>query len=215
MKIKAIIFDLDGVLINSEPVHYKIISTMLRRYGINQDAITDDVFGRRVIDNIDYFRRQYVVKKSTRQLYREWSAIAKKLSVQMKLMPGAIAALNRAKKENLKLCLATSTESNVLKWVFDNIPIKKYFDVIISGSMIKKGKPHPEIYRTALKKLKLKPSEAVVIEDSVHGISSAQRAGLKCIGLVGSFPAAKLKQADAVIKSLQEINLRLINRLSS
>ncbi|MFA5085351.1 MAG: HAD family phosphatase, partial [Candidatus Omnitrophota bacterium] len=109
------------------------------------------------------------------------------------------------KKRGYALGMVTGTTKDGIKEILPK-GIEKLFDFIVTGDCVKKGKPHPEPYLRAVKGLKLKPSECVVIENAPYGVLSAKRAGTFCIALTSSLPQEYLKKADIIADNFDEIS---------
>ena len=204
--MKAIIFDLDGVLVNSKKVHLNALEEVLKSKGIiptKEEMKT--VFGFAVEDNI-----QKICK--TRGLtcpLKEWSDEKRKIVLEklrkIKPFPGTEEFLKYVKNK-YKIAVASSSTLPEVEGALKGLA--NYFDVMITREAVKKPKPNPEIYLLAAKKLNVKPSECIAIEDSVAGVEAAKRSGMFCIAVLNSFPAKELKSADVVVKDLRDERLK-------
>jgi len=205
--MKAILFDMDGVLSDSESYHIKALKMLFQRHGkkiTNKDL--SNVFGK--LD--EHIIRDLCKKKRfSCDIYawgKEKRRIAVKLMKNSKIptFPGAKDLVNSLSKK-YKLGIGTSSSHEELNVVLKKIGLRKYFKVIMGREDVHTKKPSPELYRKLAKRLGAKPSECVVIEDSLCGIEAAKRAKIKCIAITHTFPASKLKQADYIVKNLMEI----------
>jgi len=204
--MKAVLFDMDGVLSNTEPHHIDAFKELFRRHGVhltNKDAST--IFGRLDEDIIRDLSRQHKVKANINKWYWEKRRIVVNYLKKQKIpsFPDAIQLVKKAAKK-YKLGIGTSSSHEELDIVLKRLGIKKYFQKILGREDVKNHKPHPELYLKLAGKLKVKPSECVVIEDSIAGVIAAKRAKMKCVAVTNSYPASKLKKADLVVKHLAD-----------
>jgi len=210
--IKAVIFDMDGVLVDSEPIHYKANVLSLKEFGFE-------------LTLEDY--KKYGVAKGTRNLYISLNQkydlkldYDKVHPVKIKYITNELikAKLRDGVKEfleslsNFKLGLASASSMPVIKVILDAFKLEKYFDEIHSGEEVTHNKPSPEIYLETAKKLGVDPIECVVIEDSDKGVQAGIAAGMKVIAFPNEFTKdMDLSQAILRVNSLSEINMEEFN----
>ncbi|MDZ7261976.1 MAG: HAD family phosphatase [candidate division KSB1 bacterium] len=207
--IKAVLLDFDGVVVNSLPYHIQAWQKVLAPYGIKIDP--KEIYLSEGLRAIDYAKiislreglnlspseiNDLVDRK--RQYYR--------LISQARVRPEAIAFIDNLKKTPLKVGLVTGSGWVNLKTIAGDGFLDK-FDVIVSGDDVTKGKPDPEAYLNAAKKLGLTPSECLVIENAPLGIQAAKRAGMACVAITVTLEAKELKEADYIFSDLNEIDL--------
>ncbi|MFH1564551.1 MAG: HAD-IA family hydrolase [bacterium] len=133
---------------------------------------------------------------------------------ELEALPGLIESLKLFQSNNFKIALASSGAKKYIDLVLDKFNLRDYFDVIVSGDCVKIGKPNPETYLVASKKLNFKPEECVVLEDAKNGIESAINAGCKCIAIINTnTPPQDRSKANMILDSLKEITLEKINSL--
>lgn len=204
--IKAVLFDMDGVLSDSEPHHIRAFKEFFSKKGIIlTQKDTRDIFGKLDEDIIRDLCKKKDVKCDVKKWYWEKRKLVvyylKKLRIPS--FPDAIALVKRVAKR-YKVGVGTSSSHEEIDIVLKMLGISGYFDVILGREDVRFHKPHPELYLKLARKLKVKPNECVVIEDSIYGVEAAKRAGMKCIAVLNSFPASKLKKADLIVKSLND-----------
>ena len=137
-----------------------------------------------------------------------------RLDHNIKLMPGFSRIWNLVKKQDWKKGLATSATQEHVNRLFKMHKMNLDFDAVVTAENVKKGKPDPETYFKAASQLRVEPKDCLVLEDSPKGLLSAKRAGMKCIAVPDKKAKRKqFKRADAIVKSLADINLKLINSL--
>jgi HAD superfamily hydrolase (TIGR01509 family) len=204
--IKAVLFDMDGVLSDSEPYHVRAFRELFRKHGIrltSQD--TRDIFGRLDEHIIRDFCRKKGIYCPIYQWGREKRKIAVKIMRKSRLpsFPGAKDLVKCASKK-FKIGIGTSSSYDEIKVVLDKLSLRKYFDAIMGREDVRTHKPSPELYRKLAGKLKVRPHECIVVEDSVAGVEAAKRAKMFCIAVTNSFPASKLRKADLIVDSLKD-----------
>ncbi len=204
--MKAVLFDMDGVLSNSEPHHVEAFKIFFRKKGIKlSKSDLKDIFGRFDDDIIRDLCRKKRIKCNISKSYWEKRKIVVNL-LKKRPIPSFSDAISLVKRvsKNFKVGIGTSSSHEEVNIVLKRLGIKKYFNAILGREDVKTHKPSPELYLKLAKKLKVKPKDCVVIEDSVAGVTAAKRAKMKCIAVLNSFPASKLKKADLIVKSLND-----------
>jgi len=217
--LKAIIFDCDGVIVDSEPHHLKAFQIVLEAEDI---VLTEKEYYEKylALDDKGLFETVLAAHKRPvdntilKRLILKKMPVYKKLSGQeLFLYPGVVDFVKKA-TGTYHLAIASGAFRGEIKFALDTGGIRDVFPVIVSAQDVRQGKPHPESYLTALAKLNellrpdspIKAGECVVIEDSLHGIQSACSAGMRCLAVTSSYPRHVLeKQADRVVDSLAEI----------
>lgn len=209
--IKAAIFDMDGVITNTMPDHYLAWKAVLfAQAGINPTHL--DIYlneGSPGADClIDIFRKHEKPYNSVfgRKLVKAKEQYFKKIARQ-RFIPGSRRFLRFLHGQGVLLALVTGTSRHELNRILPKT-LLALFDVTISGSDVKKGKPHPEPYLTAVRKLGVKKSEAIVFENAPFGVTSAKKAGLFCVALETSLPKKYLNDADCVFPSFRDMLAR-------
>ena len=204
---EAVIFDMDGVLLDSIPAYAVAWRCALAEHGIYPPEM--EVFrheGEKGADSIRYFFREAgkeldeadipKILKRVLEIYYSFPP--------MKTMPGAFDVLKKLKDNGRRLALVTgSVRYDVDQRLSDQQ--RALFDAIVTQDDVTKGKPDPEPYAQALKKLNVAPEKALVIENAPLGIKSAKGAGILTIGLTSTLPREELAQADLVIDSLERL----------
>ena len=208
MEVKAAIFDLDGTLVDNNPYHLqswiKYLKNMDRE--ISEEEYKANVNGRTNKDVIEYIYQRKMDDAEAMVYAHEKEAIYREL-YQPHITPvaGLLPLLQKLKELNIPMAIATSGIQVNIDFMFSNIDIRNYFDVIVNSSHIKKGKPDPEIYFKAAELLNVKPENCLVFEDAVVGINSAKAAGMKVIGVLTTHSAGELAGADALINDYTEL----------
>ena len=210
--IRAIIFDMDGVLINSEHLHTKAWGEMLRKY--SGATLTAAEKAKYIGRSAEYLARilvqKYRMNISAEQLIRDKTK--RYLELSRHLAPNKTLKLQLARlRKDYKIAVASSGRKDVVHAILTRLGIKRLFPVIVTASHVKQAKPSPEIFLKAAKALHVKPENCVVIEDATNGVIAAKRAGMRCIALRTDFASQDFALADAVASSLHQA-LRVIGK---
>jgi len=207
---KAVIFDMDGVLIDSEPVWKIAMQAVFDEVGCN---LTKKDFQKTVglrLDEVIKYWHQHAGWESVSPKEVEDRIVQKMvelLSNDGKPLTGVVDTLKHLKKEGVKIGLATSSYSILIDTVLDKLEIREYFDFTHSAELEDFGKPHPAVYLTVAKKLEVNPLECLVIEDSLNGIISGKAARMKvvCIPEKTHNPEPKLIIADYQFETMADL----------
>jgi len=214
--IKAIIYDLDDLMVRSDEAHIKAEKILLEKYHKDYDKIPQEMLanfvGRRVIDICKEMVNFFKLEISPEKFYQERTDIFLELAkTEIQAMPGLQESLDFFKNNSYTIAIASSGAKKYIKIILDKFKINEYFDVIITGDDVKIGKPDPETYSVAVKKLQLKPNECLVLEDATNGIKSAKAAVCYCLAIYNPHTEKQdLSEADKILNSLNDITLDLI-----
>ncbi|MFH1753191.1 MAG: HAD family phosphatase [Candidatus Omnitrophota bacterium] len=205
--VKAVIFDLDGVIVNTMPFHASAWQKTFKKFGINVSKREIYLREGEKWDKTFYdIAKRHNIKVTSgvkQKIFKHRQDVFKKM-LKIKLFKAAPPLIRKFKKMGLKLAVVTGTPRIEVKKI---LPKSLYamFDAIIPSDEVKNGKPHPEPFLKALKRLKVSAKEAIVIENAPNGILSAKRAKLTVIAVETSLPRKYLKGADFILKSLEEL----------
>ena len=214
--IKAIIFDMDGVLVDSEPLYFKANVLSLKTHGI--DLTKDDYleFGvARGIKNL-YLKlsEKYGVELDhdlVNELKRKY--LTDLMRTTLRPRPGAKELLDLLEGKYL-LGLASSSGRKTISESLSAVNMRKYFKEISSGADVERTKPFPDVYLNVAEKLCVRPDDCVAIEDSDSGVMAGKEAGMKVIAVPNEFTASmNFDNADILLDSLFDINIDIINNL--
>ncbi len=207
--ITGVIFDLDGVLTDTETHFFRAVNVLLTDRG--HEALTDhEMIGLVGLDNASLWNRLRTVRRlgmSLAEYTKRVDSIAHDIyALEMKPSDGAIELLARVRAQRLPMGLATSGE---MAWVGNRLSIlgiEEAFDAVVTGDQTSHPKPDPEIYRTAMSELNIDQSQALAIEDSPIGIQAAKAAGMFTIAVRTTWTRNRdLSISDTVVDSLHEI----------
>ncbi len=207
MSFHAVIFDMDGVLINSEPLWEETEIRLLKSMGAEYDpAFRDNVVGLSQAASSKLIIREFGLNCSPGELIsRRVEILLGIYDEKLTMFKGAGELIESLKKAGFQTGLASSSPMRVINYVLEKFSLMTFFDAVVSGDCVENGKPAPDIYLLAAEKLGTKPSECMAVEDSPNGAKSAVSAGMFCIGI----PDKRLKLeefqvCDAICNSMAE-----------
>jgi len=212
--IKAIIFDMDGVISDTQKIHAKVEKEILSRFGINISSkeITKRYSGVKTSEFFDdILKRQPQPYNLNELMVEKWKRMTKLGEKSIDEIDGATELIRHLHNTGFKMAVASASNQAYVKNVIRSLNLEKYFEFLVSGDMVTKGKPDPEIFLLAASKLQVNPKNCLVIEDGTSGMQAAKMGNMKCIGLVKSkndeYPTKNL------VLSLKEITPDYINNL--
>ncbi|MFB0568432.1 MAG: HAD family hydrolase, partial [Nitrososphaeria archaeon] len=181
--ISAAIFDLDGVIVDSEPLHYLSEKDMLSKRGVNlRRSDTKDIVGRTEMESMQYLKDRFGLKDSAKHLYEEKQRIYKRmLRNAVKPRPGLFKLLNDLEDKGMTLAIASSAPRENIDIVLKALEIEDKFRAVVSGEDVERGKPSPDIFLLAAQRIGIGAKNCLVIEDAQNGVEAAKRAGMTCI----------------------------------
>ncbi|MFW6036008.1 MAG: beta-phosphoglucomutase [Halothermotrichaceae bacterium] len=207
MTVKGIIFDLDGVIVSTDDLHYQAWKKMA-----DQDGI---YFDKKINNRLRGVSRRQSLEIILEQSDKKYSKLKKKELTDYKnnyyrellqdltpvdILPGVKNVMKRLKKQNYKLAVGSSSKNT--KSILKQIGLSNFFDAVADGTDIENSKPAPDVFLIAAKRLKLQPEECAVVEDAVAGIIAANNANMKAIA-IGD--AVKSDRADVKLSNIKEL----------
>ncbi len=184
MKIKGVIFDMDGLMFDTELLTFKIWNEILTEKGYDYSfEIYKQTIGIRTVEVKKYYADLYGESFNYDEIYKEaierfWKYTETK---GVPIKEGLFELLDFLKEQKIKIALATSTTTKSAREILRRANVLEYFDKLVCGDMVTNGKPHPEIFLKAVKELELKAEDCVGLEDSINGIKSLYSANIKAI----------------------------------
>ena len=214
--IKGVIFDMDGVIVDSEELHEHCEKEVLKQYNV---LLTPEIFqevkGMRDKETFHYYSRRFDIQEHPEVLsQKKMELFMKLMQKRMRMYPG-FKDLAKQCKDKFKVGLVTSSSKQSVSTILKHFDIKHLFDAIVTAEDVVLAKPYPEPYVKIAEKLHVKANQCLVIEDAIHGITSAKTAGAKCIAVTNTFSKKQLQEtsADYIIKSLRELNIERIKKM--
>ena len=223
----ALIFDFDGVIVDSEPVHLATFQEVLRTEGINLSR--DDYYEKYLgFDDYDCFKAVAADYDMTfndakiRELTQtKTQLVLKQFQTSVRALPGAVDLIRRAAENGVPMAICSGSLREEIQLASETIGVRDCFQVIVAAEDVHKGKPDPEGYRLALRQLAQfatdapKPSNTVVIEDSPAGIESASILGIKVLAVSTSYPVSELSGANRIVTSLADVTPEELDKMVS
>ncbi|MFY9176767.1 MAG: HAD family hydrolase [Caldicoprobacterales bacterium] len=200
-------FDMDGVIIDSEPLHFESDKMVMREFGVE---LTDEELNRYVgVANPQMWielKDKYSIDLSVDELIEMQHMNKLKLleDNQLETIRGIDELITDLQRKGIAVALASSSNMEFIQLVLKKLGITECFQVIVSGDDVEKGKPEPDIFLKAAELLKVRPQDCIVLEDSAHGVNAAKRAGMKCIGFINPNSGNQdLSKADKIVSTLE------------
>jgi len=213
-RVQAVVFDLDGVLLDSEQVWDEIREQLVReRGGRWHDGAQRDMMGMSSEEWSWYMHDELGLAGPPEQINAEVvRRMQDRYARELPLLPGAVDAVRRL-AERWPLGLATSSNRPVIETVLDAAGLRQFFAATVSSEEVARGKPAPDVYLEAARRLGVDPARCVAVEDSHNGIRSARAAGMRVIAIPNPHfpPGDALREADVVAKSLDELTPELVS----
>lgn len=214
--IKAAIFDMDGVIVTTVSVHFKAWKKMFSGYG--KEFSFDDY--KKKVDGIprmdgarailsDLSQEELAKAASIKQEF--FLEFLKKEKIQV--YESTIDLIRKLKENKIKTGVISASKN--CRFVLEKVSLISMFETIVDGHQISKGKPDPQVFLIAAKRLEVSPCECVVFEDAVLGVEAAKRANMLCVGIDRYQNPQRLKAADKVVSDLSEISLEKLEELAS
>ena len=224
--LRALIFDFNGIIVDDEPIHFELFKQVLAEEGIKLTEA--DYYARYLgFDDRGAFTAAYREhgrsldeKLLARLIDRKAIYYQSEIRSKVRIFPG-VEKLVTTLVPVLPLAVASGALRQEIETILSAAGLLKHFAVIISAEDVDHGKPEPEIFLKALARLNaqvedghpIDAADCLVIEDSKEGIRGARRAGMKCLAVSNSHPTELLQEANAVVRSLEEVDLSLLEKL--
>jgi len=209
---KAVIFDMDGVLVNSEPFYVKVEQTNFRQLGLEISEEEHQTYQGTATDQMwQLIKERYGVSQPVEELVEMTNTLVTPYFQSLgkiEPMPGVEQLIKKLKRKGVPLALASSSYPDVIDIILQKTGMRKYFDVVVDSQMAGASKPEPDIFLLAAKKLGVPPEKCLVIEDSANGIKAANSAGMFCIAFAG--PGSELQdqsRADMIVADFGDVRI--------
>ena len=209
-KIRAVIFDMDGVLTDSEPLINAAAIAMFKEKGLvvqPDDFLPfvgtgEERYVAGVAEKYDFPLDPPAAKRRTYEIYLDL------VPSRLEAFPGVLELVNACRSAGLLIGVASSADEIKVRANLQKIGLPiKFWDVVITGEIVKNKKPAPDIFLTAAERLGVNPHACVVVEDAVNGIQAAKAAGMRCVAVAQTFPPDRFREADVVRDSIANVQL--------
>lgn len=209
--MKAFIFDMDGVIIDSEPIHFEVDAMIMDHLGIDMKPEQLERFvGMTNPEMWRLIKQEYPISKSVEEIMDLQVSEKIKLIRFRDLSPidGIPELIHALKQHGLKLGLASSSPPRFIEAVLDQFLLRECFDCIVSGEEVPRGKPAPDVFLEAARLLDVRPEDCIVLEDASHGVKAAKAANMFCIGFVNPNSGNQdLSLADRRVHAIRDIHV--------
>jgi beta-phosphoglucomutase family hydrolase len=211
----GVIFDMDGVLADTGPIHYESWVKLAHEIGKKfTKEFFNSTFGQQSVP----ITRMLVGNKVDQELVKKWADLKEEyyrdmVKETLKPLPGAINLIKKLKSAKFKIAIGSSGPPENVDLLLKSLKIKSFFDVIVTASEVINGKPAPDVFLIAARNLNLSPPNCLVIEDAPVGIEAAKKANMKCIALRTTHCNIDLLKADLTVQDLTSIDISHIMRL--
>jgi HAD superfamily hydrolase (TIGR01509 family) len=209
-KIRAVIFDMDGLLVDSEPLINAAAIAMFNEKGLvvqPEDFLPfvgagEDRYIGGVAEKYQFPLDVPQAKKRTYEIYLDL------VPTRLEAFPGVHALVQTCRQAGLRVAVASGTDRVKALAGLRKIGLpEESWDTVVSGEQVQRNKPAPDIFLSTAQKLGVDPSACVVLEDSVNGVRAAKAAGMRCVAVAQTFPASRLQQADVVRDTVMDVQL--------
>jgi beta-phosphoglucomutase len=223
--LQAVIFDFDGVIVDSEMLHLKAFNIALAPYGVQ---ITKEQYYKEMLGLTDLDLFKTIIekdfpkaddKKLKELLEKKRTAFENLARTECRTISGVKEFLDNLKANKIPMAICSGALLGEIKIILDANHLADYFEVIVSAEQVKRGKPFPDGFLLTLQKLnekirpKIMPGHCIVIEDSQWGLIAAKKAGMKTIAVTNSYAADQLSSADKITETLAEISIKDLRKI--
>jgi beta-phosphoglucomutase family hydrolase len=208
----AVIFDMDGTLVATTEADFQAWQRLFLDFGSKLDyAAYFPLLGKKSIDVVKegLGLEGEVAQQAMHKKMKYFEDIVRERGILT--MPNAEVFLQEIMDEHIPIALATSSRKMKMKLVMEESGLEKYFSVFVTGEEVMHGKPNPDIFLLAAKRLNVDPSRCLVLEDAASGVAAAKAAGMKCIAITNTHDDTALAAADLVVNSFTQLSMQLVN----
>jgi HAD superfamily hydrolase (TIGR01509 family) len=206
--MKAVIFDMDGVIIDSQPIADKLLFKTAEKFGVTlTEREMELLVGASLRDFWRYVKDTYSLPLSVKE-YAAHYTVDDEIAAYEGLEPivGIRQLIDDLERNGIQMGLATTASKKRMLAVLDIFELQDFFSATTSDDDVSTSKPHPEVYLTVAKKLGVDPPECIAIEDSERGVQAAKNAGIKCIQYRPIDPSQNATSADLVVASIEDLS---------
>jgi len=212
----AVIFDMDGVIVDSNPYHKISLNQFFEKYGLSvtEEELHEKLYGRRNQEWIPLiFNKNLTEEEIEKYSYEKEALFRKVYANDVVALNGLEDFLKTLNDAAIPCAVGTSAPKENADFVLEKTGLGKYFDAVLHAKHVSIGKPHPDIYLKAANVLGFEPENCVVVEDSLPGVQAGLNAKAKVIGVKTTHTAEELKDCDLTIKDFTEISLEDLARM--
>jgi HAD superfamily hydrolase (TIGR01509 family) len=208
--LQAVLFDMDGLMINTEPLQSKAYENILKEYGKSPIFYPTGVVqkvGVREKENWELIKQVHKLEEDTAVLIQKRGPVYLKiLKENLRPQPGLLDLIHLIHFHHILMAVASSSAQEHIEMVLQGLGIRNYFKAIVSGQFVPRSKPYPDTFLEAAKKLQVNPKNCVILEDAEVGVIAGKEAGSKVIAIPNKFTIDQdMSKADLVVTSLKDI----------
>lgn len=215
MLLEAVIFDFDGVIVDTPKIYFRHMKKLLQKYHAEiSDKDISNLVGRHFEEELNYINKKYGLDISLSEFVGETINSAREDFARLVLEPSLENLLVELSGFGVKLAIASNGPKSNIDFIVSRLGIGKYFSVIISGDDVEKYKPFPDVYLAAVERLGVSKKNCVAIEDTLIGLESARSAGLKVVVIPNEFTVfSDFSSASLVAKGFNDLTYKVLNGL--
>ena len=214
-RLEAVLFDMDGVIIDSEPLWTNAEQHMLARRNLTYSAeLKALLMGRDSQDSVALFIEHYNLNEKVEDVIEERDHLVAGLFQEfLQPIPHVLALIRSVRENGVKTAVVSSSPRRLVDLVLNKLGVNDLFDLVLSGDQVARGKPAPDIYLAAAEALHVKPENSLVIEDAPNGVVAAKAAGMSCLAVCTSVRETELAAADQVVSGFFGISYAELEQL--
>ncbi len=212
----GLLFDMDGVIVDNHKYHLGAWIEFSKRHGfdLNEEEYKRHINGRTIVATMSHFFPAIKNRDEIMKLGNEKEEIYREIyRAHQKPVEGLVDFLEEAQSAGIKIGVGSSAPPENIVFTLDGLDLRKYFRVIVNGSEVSTGKPHPEVYLKLAEKLGVDPRSSIVLEDALSGIEAGRASGAKVIGLATTHEASELQHTDLVINDFTALTVLSLKEL--
>lgn len=205
-KSVAALFDMDGVIVHTNPYHKKAFDIFLNKYNVSltNDELKDHIYGRTNEEIFPYIFKEDFTPQKGKQWADEKETMFRELyKGHIEPVAGLLPFLKELKENNVPVAVGTSAPIENLNFVMDELNLRGWFDTLLHSADVTKGKPDPEIYLKAAERLQVPPGNCVVLEDSIAGLNAGLNAGMKVVAVTTTHEPEEFEGAHLIISDFK------------
>ena len=214
-KARAVIWDMDGVIVDTAPYHLNAWQEILQKRGIKfTEEEFRHSFGQRNDNIIRNALGEHISQGEMEAIAAEKEETFRRLVMRnIKSFPGVVKLIRSLREHGFKMALASSAPIENILLIIQGLGIDNCFDAIVSDRDVTEGKPSPQGFLLAARELGVEPENCIVIEDAVVGVAACKSAGTRCIAVTNTYPREILREADLIVDTLEAVTVAYLERL--
>lgn len=211
----GVLFDMDGVLVDSNPVHKEVIRAYCSRRGknITESFFLENISGRTNREWIPLVFPDKTIEEIDRMADEKEQLFRETFDPSGAVIPGLLPFIKELRSNGIPMAVATSAPEENAVFVLEDLRLTPFFDAVLHAAHVSRGKPHPEIYIKSARAIGLEPGRCVVFEDSIAGVTAGIKAGARVIGVTGTHSREEFSHCSRVISSFEEIAFSDLSQL--